>query len=324
MKLGKTIGILLAGVVMLSSCGGETGNKNVVMTIGDTEVTEGAIQFVAKYGLGSNNASAAADFIKESLMVNEVAKKSGKTLTDEENEKIKLSLASFKSELGGKKKADEYMQQYNTDDSLILELMSSSLYSSSLEDLTKTEESSDEECKEYFKNNFMRAKHVLISTVDQSTGDDLPDDKAAEAEVTANEVLVKAQSGEDFDALIQQYNTDPGMNSNPDGYFFPEGKMVKEFEDTTKSLKPGEIAMCKTDYGFHIIKRLDINETPEIFEEYFEKNKAAVSEAMKAKKKDELIQNKANELGIKVDVNEDAIKNIKIEEDKEENKEENK
>ena len=85
MKLGKTMGILLAGVVMLSSCGGETGNKNVVMTIGDTEVTEGAIQFVAKYGLGSNNASAAADFIKESLMVNEVAKKSGKTLTDEEN-----------------------------------------------------------------------------------------------------------------------------------------------------------------------------------------------------------------------------------------------
>ena len=59
-----------------------------------------------------------------------------------------------------------------------------------------------------------------------TTGADLDEDKLAEAEKKANEILERAKNGEDFDALIKEYNEDPGMESNQDGYFFTDGEMV--------------------------------------------------------------------------------------------------
>lgn len=52
-----------------------------------------------------------------------------------------------------------------------------------------------------------------------TTGADLDEDKLAEAEKKANEILERAKTGEDFDALIKEYNEDPGMESNQDGIF---------------------------------------------------------------------------------------------------------
>ncbi len=69
--------------------------------------------------------------------------------------------------------------------------------------------------------------------------------------------MKEQRTGEDFDALIKEYNEDPGMNQIKND-LFTDGEMVSEFEDATKSIEPGEITMCKSDYGYHIIKRLPI------------------------------------------------------------------
>ncbi len=91
----------------------------------------------------------------------------------------------------------------------------------------------------FYAENYICAKHILT-----------------ESEETAKEVYEKAVSGEDFDALIATYNTDPGMAQNPDGYVFTTGEMVPEFETAAFAAAEGEItAPVKTDYGFHIIKR---------------------------------------------------------------------
>ena len=88
---------------------------------------------------------------------------------------------------------------------------------------------------------YVQAKHILV-----------------EDEKLANELYEKAVGGADFDALIEEYNTDPGMKQNPDGYVFTKGQMVEPFEKAAFELGYGEISKpVKTDFGYHIIKRSD-------------------------------------------------------------------
>jgi foldase protein PrsA len=71
----------------------------------------------------------------------------------------------------------------------------------------------------------------------------------------ANEVLAKAKAGEDFVALMEEYNEDPGATAA--GYTFGPGEMVQEFEKASFALDLGEISdIVQTDYGYHIIKRM--------------------------------------------------------------------
>lgn len=92
-------------------------------------------------------------------------------------------------------------------------------------------------------------KHILIQG---ST-----DEEKAEAKKKAEEVLAKAKNGEDFDKLIAEYNEDPGATD--EGYTFAnDGTMVQEFADASFALSIDEISdLVETDYGYHIIKRLE-------------------------------------------------------------------
>ena len=118
---------------------------------------------------------------------------------------------------------------------------------------------SDEDIVNEYKNTYMRAKHILFMTVDDSQ-QPLSDDEIAEKKKLAEEILAKAKSGADFDSLMNEYSEDPGSKTNPDGYVFTDGQMVSEFEEATKALKPGEISdIVETQFGYHIIKRLELN-----------------------------------------------------------------
>ena len=58
-----------------------------------------------------------------------------------------------------------------------------------------------------------------------------------------------------FDALMQQYNEDPGMLRFPDGYYFQAGEMVPVFENAVRELEGDGLypELVESDYGFHII-----------------------------------------------------------------------
>ena len=101
-----------------------------------------------------------------------------------------------------------------------------------------------------YKQNYVCAKHVLVD--DQST---------------AWAVYRKAVRGTDFDALVQQYGKDSGMEVYPQGYVFTKGEMVESFEQAAFGLEVGEISEpVKSDYGYHVIQR---QELPEMSEETF-------------------------------------------------------
>ena len=114
--------------------------------------------------------------------------------------------------------------------------------------------------KEEYKYDGLRAKHVLIKTVDDE-GNPLSDADVKKAESTANEVYKKAKNGTDFDELIKEYNEDPGATYYPDGYTFTRGDMVEEFENAAYAMKVGEISKpVKSQFGYHIIKLEEVIE----------------------------------------------------------------
>jgi len=116
---------------------------------------------------------------------------------------------------------------------------------------------SDEGAKEYLEQNYVKAKHILISTMDMETGMPLPEDKIAAKKKLAEQILAKIRTGSNFDKLIAEYGEDPGMAQNPEGYLFTDGEMIEEFETAVKNLGVGEVSgIVESVYGFHIIKRV--------------------------------------------------------------------
>ena len=71
-------------------------------------------------------------------------------------------------------------------------------------------------------------------------------------------ILDKIRQGEKFGKLARELSVDSG-SAKRDGNlgYFNRGKMVKEFETAAFNLEVGEISEpVKTQYGYHIIKRL--------------------------------------------------------------------
>lgn len=309
MKNIKLAAAMAACAIAMSGC---AASNSTVIEVGDKKVSGRALNFYMTELMGAGDSfddykQQAAEAVEDMLLLNEVGKAWGFTLTEEEQDSVNSSLIRMRQQMGGKKEFDKKLKQYRVSEDFVKELLSSSTYQSKIVNAVENTEPTDDEIKQYFKDKYLRAKHVLISTKDMTTNEE----KDAEAaKKTAEEVLAKAQAGEDFDALITEYNEDPGMASNPDGYVFTDGAMVKPFEDKTKELQPGEIGMCETDYGYHVIKKLALDETPEMFDEFFEENKSAATNGAKQAKLDEAVRNKAEEYNIKSDINETALSKL--------------
>lgn len=163
---------------------------------------------------------------------------------------------------------EEYFEQYEDSEGLISLMCESIFYMNKLQErmLDEVTVGEDEisayfaEHKEELEGQYMRAKHVLLLTQNTDTGEKLSDGEVAEKKKQADSILSRAKSGEDFDSLVSQYSEDPGSQSEPDGYVFTSGEMMQEFEDCVKSLKNDEIGFAETSYGYHIIKRLALDE----------------------------------------------------------------
>lgn len=126
--------------------------------------------------------------------------------------------------------------------------------------LTGAAQVTEDELRTYYEQNKARfgapeqrrAAHILISTEGS--------DKAS-ARQTAEQVRAKVMANpKDFAAIARETSKDPGSAAQGgDLGFFGRGMMVKPFEDTVFSMKPGEISeLVETDFGFHIIQLTEV------------------------------------------------------------------
>ncbi|HEY0664561.1 MAG TPA: SurA N-terminal domain-containing protein [Gallionella sp.] len=126
---------------------------------------------------------------------------------------------------------------------------------------------SDDEVRDYYKTHetefgspeARRAAHILIST-----NVDAPQAALDSAKAKAEQLFAQVRRDPaSFSELAIKNSQDPGSAAKGgDLGFFGRGMMVKPFEDAVFSMKKGEISeVIKSDFGFHIIKLLDVEPT---------------------------------------------------------------
>ncbi|MEN6340591.1 MAG: peptidylprolyl isomerase [Clostridiaceae bacterium] len=104
----------------------------------------------------------------------------------------------------------------------------------------------------YVPDGFFRVRQILVAD-----------------EATALLVKEKLDAGEDFETLLKEYNTDPGMDNEAyaDGYLVGTGaSFVEEFLNAALALEnDGDVSdPVESDYGWHIIKRVSTESAHEI------------------------------------------------------------
>jgi peptidyl-prolyl cis-trans isomerase C len=90
-------------------------------------------------------------------------------------------------------------------------------------------------------SNKVHCAHILVKT-----------------EKEVNQVLDRLKKGEKFSAIAKNVSLCPSGKRGGDLGTFGRGQMVKEFEKAAFALEKGQISgIVKTQFGYHIIKRLE-------------------------------------------------------------------
>ena len=111
----------------------------------------------------------------------------------------------------------------------------------------------------YAQGQILAAQHILLTTPPNASPAQVDSIRrraeAIRAQAQANPTMAN------FSALAARHSEDPGSKDRGGLYpAFPrapaQGAMVKEFEEGTAALTPGQISpLVRTSYGFHIIRR---------------------------------------------------------------------
>ena len=132
----------------------------------------------------------------------------------------------------------------------------------------EAEKVSEEQALSYLKEQgYLRANHILLSTMDLQTGEALDEATVAEKEALAQKLVTELQAIQDPEELVErfrelkeEYCEDSGKTAYPDGYVFLPGEMVTEFEEGVTALADYGLSQpVKTSYGYHIILRLPLS-----------------------------------------------------------------
>lgn len=232
-------------------------------------------------------------------VVSEKAKEMGITMESQDSQMV----SQYKRQLLGQTSEETFYKQTNTNqktlDTIIrMMLQRSMLLQKLMQDENSGFQVSEEAIQKTFSEEYWKAKHILIKTVDDSNNP-LPEDQQKAALEKAQSILERAKNGENFDALMNEYSEDPGSKSQPDGYIFTTGEMVAEFEDATKNLAPNQISdLVKTSYGYHIIKRLPLSK--ETDSEKYDEMKESIYNAAVTKELDKKIEEWKTSMTIEV------------------------
>lgn len=302
MKKMRILALALAGMLALSGCGKGVDKGEVVMRVGDTKVTAGDMAVITDLMSGGDFDSAKAvipEQVELSLKYGALGEAMKIELTADEKLAGVNTRAQQAKQLGGLSALEKYVKSNGSSIEFLDNLFGTAAYMSKVNEkiaemLAETPVS-DEEIQKYYADNYMCAKHILI-------------DKGEDAEASkklAEEILERAKNGEDFDKMAQDYSTDPGLESNPQGYVFTSGEMVKPFEEGVKALEIGGFGICESDYGYHVLLRLDL---PELTDEMKGNITKACENNRTNAKMDELLE----EYGIKIEAKDDVINAITV------------
>ncbi len=303
----KITALAIAGVVALSGCALQSQGPAAAV-VGGHKVTQAEAEFYSdNYRFTDNEAENSVTQAINSRIVIELCDKMGIETDDDDDKLIKSTLISLRKEQGGTTEFDKYLKEKGLNEKFVKDVLAADVLKDKLQEKMGLEVT-DDEIKDYYNTHYYRAKHILIMA---------DDDDDAEAKAKAEGILARVNAGEDFDKLMNEYTEDPGTKNSPDGYTFTDGEMVSEFENTVKALEIGKVEMCKSNFGYHIIKRLALDETTDIYNAGYDKAKSTISTKLMNEKFMNSLRDYADQYKVKIKEDDEKkaeiIENIKQE-----------
>ena len=156
---------------------------------------------------------------------------------------------------------------------------------------SQVSEVTEEEARAFYEQNKeqfvqperVRASHILIQ-VDANASTSEKEAKRKEAE----RILAEVKKGGDFAELARRYSACPSKQRGGDLGYFGRGQMTEPFEEAAFALKVGGVSgIVETQYGYHIIKLTDRQETRVIS---FEEVKPNLIDYLENEKKQQAIE----------------------------------
>jgi hypothetical protein len=113
-------------------------------------------------------------------------------------------------------------------------------------------------------SNRTMVKHILISWNDLAGafGGNIDPRAAArsknDAEDAVRALRKQIDAGAEFEALMREHSEDRGSAQHATSYqVTPDANLVLEFRQLGLRLEPAEVGVVETQFGFHIIKRVE-------------------------------------------------------------------
>ncbi|HVZ44416.1 MAG TPA: SurA N-terminal domain-containing protein [Ramlibacter sp.] len=132
-----------------------------------------------------------------------------------------------------------------------------------LDSVKKSIAVNEQDVKSYYEQNQARygtkeerrASHILIDVPKNAS----PADKE-KAKARAEELLAEVKKDPaSFAELAKKYSKDPvSAARGGDLDYFTRGAMVKSFEDAVFAMKPGDIRLVESEFGYHVIRLADV------------------------------------------------------------------
>ena len=205
-----------------------------------------------------------------------IARDYGVELTDDDKKQIDDALVSQREQFESDEAYENALLQTGFTEDLLRRVIEKQVTNNRVYlDLFGTEGApyapTDDEVRENLSKDYVRVYHVLVNfdhfSGEEGYEDATEDELKAAAKEYAEELLEQIKGGADIYELAQTAD-DPGMVGNEDGYFFTYGEMVEPFEEKSFEMEVGEISdLVETDYGYHIIQKL---ETEQYIEDNFD------------------------------------------------------
>ncbi|MGH7864426.1 MAG: SurA N-terminal domain-containing protein [Candidatus Binataceae bacterium] len=159
--------------------------------------------------------------------------------------------------------------------------------------VTPAEKDIESYYKRFLRSRFsypdrVHARHILVRS---PAGAAAAQQDAARAK--GQSLLAEVTAGRDFKKIAEKNSDDLATRrQGGDLGLFARGQMIKPFEDAVFKMKPGEVALVQTEFGFHVVKLDDLQPA---HEDTLEVARPAIIEALRAEAGSKLAREALNQ-----------------------------
>lgn len=210
----------------------------------------------------------AVEELKILTAVEKIAEENNISLSDEDYKDLEENKEEVISNVGGNYEFKKLLRKNNITEAAydkfyyinkLYDKVFEELYSSGKKNDLTTEEK--ESAKEEYFEKYLKIQQIVLAKIDVSTGSDLSDTIINQKETLANSILTEARNGADFEDLIIKYSEEAQEKGN-NTYYYAKGELLENIESVVVGLGTGSISdVIETDYAFHIVKRLELDDS---------------------------------------------------------------